>query len=173
MASTTKRGKSTLGKTVMGIYTPTAGAIRFAGREIGRLPRRERRAVAKDLQYVYQDPGASLDPRWKIGPSLHEPLKMERPPERAQDLQRARRGVVGVDLEAQQGVDVEIQQLVQCSIHRPNQAPPGGLRRRRPDLLRRGIPGDRPARPPHGYQLRCAEQDLLVHRGVHDLIRTL
>jgi len=69
-------GKSTLGKTVMGIYTPTAGEIRFAGREIGRLPRRQRRAVAKDLQYVYQDPGASLDPRWKIVHSLHEPLKI-------------------------------------------------------------------------------------------------
>ena len=67
-------GKSTLGKTVMGIYSPTAGEIRFAGREIGRLPRRARRAVAKDLQYVYQDPGASLDPRWKIRPLLHEPL---------------------------------------------------------------------------------------------------
>jgi oligopeptide/dipeptide ABC transporter ATP-binding protein len=69
-------GKSTLGKTVMGIYAPTAGEIRFAGREIGRLPRPERRRVAKDLQYVYQDPGASLDPRWKIGPLLHEPLKI-------------------------------------------------------------------------------------------------
>jgi peptide/nickel transport system ATP-binding protein len=69
-------GKSTLGKTVMGIYTPTAGEIRFAGREIGRLPRRARRSVAKYLQYVYQDPGASLDPRWKIGPSLHEPLRI-------------------------------------------------------------------------------------------------
>jgi oligopeptide transport system ATP-binding protein len=69
-------GKSTLGKTVMGIYTPMAGDIRFAGREIGRLVRRERRRVAKDLQYVYQDPGASLDPRWKVGPSLHEPLKI-------------------------------------------------------------------------------------------------
>src|SRR4029434_5246035 len=67
-------GKSTLGKTVMGIYSPTAGEIRFAGREIGRLPRRARRAVAKDLQYVYQDPGASLDPRWKIRPLLHEAL---------------------------------------------------------------------------------------------------
>jgi oligopeptide/dipeptide ABC transporter ATP-binding protein len=67
-------GKSTLGKTVMGIYTPTAGEIRFSGREIGRLPRRARRAVAKDLQYVYQDPGASLDPRWKVRPQLHEPL---------------------------------------------------------------------------------------------------
>jgi peptide/nickel transport system ATP-binding protein len=69
-------GKSTLGKTAMGIYTPTAGDIRFAGREIGRLPPRERRRVAKDLQYVYQDPGASLDPRWKIVHSLHEPLKI-------------------------------------------------------------------------------------------------
>src|SRR5215467_7753590 len=69
-------GKSTLGKTVMGIYTPTAGEIRFLGREIGRLPRSERRAVARDLQYVYQDPGASLDPRWKIVHSLHEPLKI-------------------------------------------------------------------------------------------------
>jgi oligopeptide/dipeptide ABC transporter ATP-binding protein len=69
-------GKSTLGKTVMGIYTPTSGDIRFAGREIGRLPKRERRRVAKDLQYVYQDPGASLDPRWKVGRLLHEPLKI-------------------------------------------------------------------------------------------------
>ena len=67
-------GKSTFGKTVMGIWSPTSGEIRLAGREIGRLPRRERRAVARDLQYVYQDPGASLDPRWKIRALLHEPL---------------------------------------------------------------------------------------------------
>jgi oligopeptide transport system ATP-binding protein len=69
-------GKSTLGKTAIGIYTPTAGDIWFAGREIGRLPPRERRRVARDLQYVYQDPGASLDPRWKIAHSLHEPLRI-------------------------------------------------------------------------------------------------
>jgi oligopeptide/dipeptide ABC transporter ATP-binding protein len=69
-------GKSTLGKTVMGIYAPTAGEIRFEGREIGHLPKRERRKVARHLQYVYQDPGASLDPRWKVVHSLHEPLKI-------------------------------------------------------------------------------------------------
>jgi oligopeptide/dipeptide ABC transporter ATP-binding protein len=67
-------GKSTLGKTVMGIHAPTAGEIRFLGREIGRLKGSERRTVARDLQYVYQDPGASLDPRWKVKRSLHEPL---------------------------------------------------------------------------------------------------
>jgi oligopeptide transport system ATP-binding protein len=69
-------GKSTLGKTVMGIYAPTSGEIRFLGREIAHVPKRERRKVARDLQYVYQDPGASLDPRWKVVHSLHEPLKI-------------------------------------------------------------------------------------------------
>jgi oligopeptide/dipeptide ABC transporter ATP-binding protein len=69
-------GKSTLGKTVIGIYPPTGGAIEFQSREIGGLPRRERRKVARHLQYVYQDPAASLDPRWKVGRSLHEPLKI-------------------------------------------------------------------------------------------------
>ena len=77
-------GKSTLGKTVMGIYPPTAGEIRFLGREIGHLPKRDRRKVAKDLQYVYQDPGASLDPRWKIVSSLHEPLKIHSTHSRAE-----------------------------------------------------------------------------------------
>jgi len=67
-------GKSTIGKTVMGIHGLTSGEIRFLGREIGHLARRERRKVAKDLQYVYQDPGASLDPRWRIVHTLHEPL---------------------------------------------------------------------------------------------------
>jgi oligopeptide/dipeptide ABC transporter ATP-binding protein len=69
-------GKSTLGKTVMGIHGPTAGEIRFGGREIGGLGRRERRRVARHLQYVYQDPGASLDPRWKVRRLLHEPLQI-------------------------------------------------------------------------------------------------
>ena len=67
-------GKSTLGKTLIGIHRPTAGEIRFRGEEIGALSPRERRAVTSDLQYVYQDPGASLDPRWKIRRSLDEPL---------------------------------------------------------------------------------------------------
>jgi oligopeptide/dipeptide ABC transporter ATP-binding protein len=89
-------GKSTLGKTVMGIYPPTAGEIRFLGREIGRLPRRARRRVAKDLQYVYQDPGASLDPRWKVVHSLHEPLKIHTSLSRAEresDVQAILRAV--------------------------------------------------------------------------------
>jgi len=89
-------GKSTLGKTVMGIHAPTAGEIRFLGREIGRLQGSERRAVARDLQYVYQDPGASLDPRWKVERSLHEPLQIHTTlarPRRAEQVQEILRAV--------------------------------------------------------------------------------
>jgi peptide/nickel transport system ATP-binding protein len=67
-------GKSTLGKTIMGIHRPHAGEIWFDGQRIDRLPPAARRAVRRSLQYAYQDPGASLDPRWKIGRSLGEPL---------------------------------------------------------------------------------------------------
>ncbi|MBM3596612.1 MAG: ATP-binding cassette domain-containing protein [Alphaproteobacteria bacterium] len=67
-------GKSTLGKTIMGIHRPDAGAIHFEGINIAGLEPRAHRSVRRHLQYAYQDPGASLDPRWKIGRSLHEPL---------------------------------------------------------------------------------------------------
>ena len=67
-------GKSTLGKTIMGIHQPDSGEIWFGGQEIALLPPSSHRAVRRNLQYAYQDPGASLDPRWKIGKSLHEPL---------------------------------------------------------------------------------------------------
>jgi oligopeptide/dipeptide ABC transporter ATP-binding protein len=81
-------GKSTLGKTVIGIHPPTAGEIHFEGREIGGLPKRERRRLARHLQYVYQDPGASLDPRWKVKRSLHEPLVIHTSLSRAEREQR-------------------------------------------------------------------------------------
>jgi oligopeptide/dipeptide ABC transporter ATP-binding protein len=91
-------GKSTLGKTVMGIHAPSSGDIRFAGREIGRLAKRERRAIAKDLQYVYQDPGASLDPRWKVVHSLHEPLKIHTRLSRAEREEQVRAILAAVGL---------------------------------------------------------------------------
>jgi oligopeptide/dipeptide ABC transporter ATP-binding protein len=91
-------GKSTLGKTVMGIHAPSSGDIRFAGREIGRLAKRQRRAIAKDLQYVYQDPGASLDPRWKVVHSLHEPLKIHTRLSRAEREEQVRAILAAVGL---------------------------------------------------------------------------
>jgi oligopeptide/dipeptide ABC transporter ATP-binding protein len=67
-------GKSTLGKTVMGLFQPTAGRIVFEGHDISSLEPHRARALRRRLQYSYQDPGASLDPRWKIGRALAEPL---------------------------------------------------------------------------------------------------
>jgi oligopeptide/dipeptide ABC transporter ATP-binding protein len=67
-------GKSTLGKTLIGIYRPTAGRIRLRGHDIGGLSKRMLRPVRREMQYVYQDAGASLDPRWTIRRSLHEPI---------------------------------------------------------------------------------------------------
>jgi oligopeptide/dipeptide ABC transporter ATP-binding protein len=67
-------GKSTLGKTLMGIHTATSGHVVFEGHDIAGLKPHESRKYREHLQYCYQDPGASLDPRWTIRSSLHEPL---------------------------------------------------------------------------------------------------
>ena len=67
-------GKTTIGKTVAGIHTAASGTIRFEEHDISRLSPRQGREFRKGLQYCYQDPGASLDPHWRIGRSLAEPL---------------------------------------------------------------------------------------------------
>lgn len=67
-------GKSTLGKTLMGIHEPTEGEVSLAGERIASPGQKRAAAVRARLQYVYQDPGASLDPRWTLRRSLHEPL---------------------------------------------------------------------------------------------------
>jgi oligopeptide/dipeptide ABC transporter ATP-binding protein len=67
-------GKTTLGKTIVGINRASSGEILFEGNEIGDLSPSAGRALRRSLQYCYQDPGASLDPHWKIGRALEEPL---------------------------------------------------------------------------------------------------
>jgi oligopeptide/dipeptide ABC transporter ATP-binding protein len=67
-------GKTTLGKMIAGIHRVSSGRIVFEGNEIGALSPSEGRALRHALQYCYQDPGASLDPHWKIGRALEEPL---------------------------------------------------------------------------------------------------
>ena len=67
-------GKSTLGKTVLGIYPATEGTVRFKGKDITHLTKRDSIQTRSEIQYVYQDPGSSLDPHWKIKRILSEPL---------------------------------------------------------------------------------------------------
>jgi oligopeptide transport system ATP-binding protein len=91
-------GKSTLGKTIAGIHLPSAGSIRFEGNEIGNLSPRAGAALRSRLQYCYQDPGASLDPRWKIGLALEEPLIVHTRLSRAERRRRVHEALEAVGL---------------------------------------------------------------------------
>ncbi|MFC7443178.1 ABC transporter ATP-binding protein [Laceyella putida] len=67
-------GKSTTGRTIMRLYEPTAGEVEFAGKKLFQLKPEEMRQARRDLQMVFQDPFASLNPRQKISTILEEPL---------------------------------------------------------------------------------------------------
>jgi peptide/nickel transport system ATP-binding protein len=70
-------GKTTIGRMIVGLERPTSGAIRFEGKGLkasGRVYRRQRR----EIQYMFQDSYASLDPRMRAGTILREPLVVQR-----------------------------------------------------------------------------------------------
>ncbi|MHA7274832.1 ATP-binding cassette domain-containing protein [Arthrobacter sp. TMT4-20] len=67
-------GKTTIGRAVLGLVPASGGSIGFGGHELTELTARERRAFAKDIQVVFQDPYTSLNPAMTIGDILSEPL---------------------------------------------------------------------------------------------------
>jgi ABC-type glutathione transport system ATPase component len=69
-------GKSTLARVAVGLEAPTAGRVRFGGASLLPFPDRSRRALAKRLQMVFQDPDASLNPRRNVLATLREPLEL-------------------------------------------------------------------------------------------------
>lgn len=71
-------GKSTLGRVVNRIIAPTSGTIRFKGKEISTLSRREMRPIRRNMQFVFQDPYASLNPRSTVRRILEEPMLVQR-----------------------------------------------------------------------------------------------
>lgn len=70
-------GKSTVGKMIAGLYKPTKGEIIFQdGKDLARMSTKERRAYSKNIQLIFQDPYASLNPRMKVEEIIAEPLKL-------------------------------------------------------------------------------------------------
>ncbi|MBS0343875.1 MAG: dipeptide ABC transporter ATP-binding protein [Proteobacteria bacterium] len=67
-------GKSTTGRSLLRLVESQRGRIEFSGREILSLPESEVRALRRDIQFIFQDPFASLDPRLTVGFSIMEPL---------------------------------------------------------------------------------------------------
>jgi oligopeptide transport system ATP-binding protein len=71
-------GKSTTGRCVLRLVEPTAGEVRFDGIDTGTLPGAARRALASEMQIIFQDPYASLNPRMTVGAIVGEGLVIHR-----------------------------------------------------------------------------------------------
>ena len=69
-------GKSTTGRAILQLHRPTSGSVKFEGRELTTLTSRQLRPLRRDLQIVFQDPYASLNPRLPVNDVIAEPLKV-------------------------------------------------------------------------------------------------
>jgi peptide/nickel transport system ATP-binding protein len=69
-------GKSTLGRALLGLVRPTGGSIRYRGQELVGLPESKLRPLRRELQMVFQDPHASLNPSMTVGRSISDALRI-------------------------------------------------------------------------------------------------
>lgn len=69
-------GKSTTGRTILQLYEPTEGSVVFEGQELTGLPNSQMRLLRREMQIIFQDPFASLNPRMTVGSIVAEPLQI-------------------------------------------------------------------------------------------------
>lgn len=73
-------GKTTVGRCVLQLLEPTSGSVVFKGQELVGVDRKRLREIRRDMQIVFQDPFASLDPRLTVGAAISEPLDIHKTP---------------------------------------------------------------------------------------------
>lgn len=94
-------GKSTVGRLVLRLLNLTGGEIKFNGASIGGWSQRQLRSIRKDMQCVFQDPYASLNPRISVGKAIAEPLVVQGGMSRREAMKRAEELLDTVGLRAQ------------------------------------------------------------------------
>lgn len=92
-------GKSTAGRCLLRLIEPTRGEIQFEGRSVTAMGKRELRELRREMQIIFQDPTASLNPRMKIGDIVAEPLVIHGIGDKAERRERVAwlLGKVGLD----------------------------------------------------------------------------
>ena len=71
-------GKTTVGRCLLRLIEPTYGSVKFKGQEIVGLGKEPMRKLRREMQIVFQDPYASLDPKMTVGASIEEPLTIQK-----------------------------------------------------------------------------------------------
>ncbi|MFZ3577200.1 ABC transporter ATP-binding protein [Virgibacillus sp. DJP39] len=92
-------GKSTFGRTILGLEELTDGSIKFRGEEIGGLAEGKLKKFKKEMQMIFQDPYASLNPRQKVGDALEEAFIIHTTLPKIERLKRVRELLVEVGLQ--------------------------------------------------------------------------
>ena len=94
-------GKSTTGRSIMRLTNPTAGHVYFEGKDVAQMNSKELKAMRREMQFVFQDPQASLNPRMTIGEIVSEPMVIHGIGTKEERIERVREllDVVGLNPE--------------------------------------------------------------------------
>ena len=94
-------GKSTTGRSIMRLTNPTSGHVYFEGKDVANMSRKELKEMRRNMQFIFQDPQASLNPRMTIGEIVSEPMTIHNVGTKEERIERVREllDVVGLNPE--------------------------------------------------------------------------